>query len=130
MALSHLLYTLSVILIIVGSVLFYTRSYWSPYLPRGYRDKLGRYMSLPSFERDMESGLTSEEFDLSGNVEDGDDRFGLDGTSRAEVKRIMKRMTCTFDQARLIFLQDKMRRAGIDPQTGLPLDAKFVSFSS
>lgn len=129
MALSHFLYTLSITLIIIASILYYTRRYWSPYLPRTYRDRLGVYMSLPSFEHDIEAGLTSNDFDLTRNVEDGDDRYGLDATSRREVKRIIKQKKCTFDQARLIYLQDKMRQAGIDPQTGLPRDSKFVSFS-
>lgn len=124
-----MLYTLSAILILVGSLLYYTRSYWLPYLPTGYRDRLGRYMTLPSFAHDIEAGLTSDDFDLTQNVESGDDRYGLDGTSRREIKQIIKSKKCTFDQARLIHLQDKMRAAGIDPQTGLPRDSKFVSFS-
>lgn len=129
MALSHFLYTLSVILIIIVSCLYYSRRFWTPYLPTTYRDRLGKYMSLPSFESDIESGLTSDDFDLTQNVTDEDDRYGLDPASRREVKRIIKSKRCTFDQARLIFLQDKMRAAGIDPQTGLPRDSKFVSFS-
>lgn len=129
MGLSHFLYTFSVISICVASILYYTRKFWSPYLPSNYRDSLGRYMSLPSFAHDIESGLTSEDFNLAQNVSDGDDRYGLDPVSRKEVKRIMKTKRCNFDQARLIHLQDKMRKAGIDPQTGLPIDSKFVSFS-
>ena len=129
MALTHFLYTVSITLIIVSSLLYYTKAYWSSLLPRRYRDTLGRYVKLPSFEHDIEAGLTSTDFDLSQNLEDGDDRFGLDASSRREIQRIIKSKKCTFDQARLIFLQDKMRKAGIDPQTGLPRDSKFVSFS-
>lgn len=129
MALSHFLYTVTVISILLASALYYTRRFWTVYLPSSYRDRLGRYMSLPSFENDIESGLTSEDFDLSQNVTDEDNRYGLDATSRKEVKKIMRTKKCTFDQARLIYLQDKMRAAGIDPQTGLPRDSKFVSFS-
>lgn len=129
MALSHFLYTVSVILILVASILYYTKNYWANLLPRHFRDRLGHYIPLPSFEHDIEAGLTSTDFDLSQNLEDGDDRFGLDAASRREIKRIIKSKKCNFDQARLIFLQDKMRKAGIDPQTGLPLDSKFVSFS-
>ncbi|ORY86102.1 hypothetical protein BCR37DRAFT_364454 [Protomyces lactucae-debilis] len=129
MALSHFLYTLCLICIIAASVGYVTRAYWSPYLPIALRARLERYMALPTFEDDIERGLTSDDFDLHGNVEAGDDRHGLDATSRKEVMHIMKKRKCNFDQARLIMLQDKMRKAGIDPQTGLPIDSKFVSFS-
>ncbi|CCG84596.1 protein of unknown function [Taphrina deformans PYCC 5710] len=130
MALSHFLYTFSVTILIIASILYYFRGFCSSLLPAGgYRDRLGRHLSLPSFAGDIESGLTSEDFDLSRNVEEGDGRVGLDGPGRAQVQRIMRTKRCTFDQARLILLQDKMKRAGIDPQTGLPRDAKFVSFS-
>lgn len=137
MALLHLLYTFSLICGIVGSALYFTRHHWTPYLPAHLRAHLSHYVPLPqlapdaatSFSEDVEAGFTSSQFDLSRNVEDGDDRHGLDAVSRAEVKRIMKVKKCTFDQARLIYLQDKMRKAGIDPMTGLPIDSKFVSFS-
>lgn len=76
----------------------------------------------------MESGFTSSDFDVSQNVMDGDTR-GLDPVTRREVMKIMRVKRCTFDQARLINLQQKMKDAGIDPLTGLPRDSKFVSFS-
>lgn len=59
-------------------------------------------MALPTFEDDIERGLTSDEFDLHANVDAGDDRHGLDGPARKEIIRIMKHRKCTFDQARLI----------------------------
>ena len=131
MALSHFLYVLSLTCMIIATVLYFTRQYWSPYLPSTIQARLAHYIAIPqsSFESDIEAGFTSSEFDLSRNIADGDDRHGLDAQARREVKSIMKVKKCTFDQARLIHLQDKMRKAGIDPQTGLPRDSKFVSFS-
>lgn len=130
MALSHLLYTVFLLCIAIGSLLYFTRNHWTPLLPLEIQRRISHYIAIPqhSFTDDMEAGFTSSEFDLSQNVNDSDDRHGLDTEARKEVKRIMKTKKCTFDQARLIFLQDKMRRAGIDPMTGLPTDRKFVSF--
>ena len=39
----------------------------------------------------------------------------------------MEREGCDFDAARLIYNQEKMREAGIDPETGLSLDPKAVT---
>ena len=130
MALSHLLYTVFLLCVAISSVLYFTRNHWVPLLPTQLQSQIAQYVAIPqhSFTDDIEAGFTSSEFDLSQNVNDSDDRHGLDSAARKEVKRIMKSKKCTFDQARLIFLQDKMRRAGIDPMTGLPVDRKFVSF--
>jgi hypothetical protein len=78
------------------------------------------------FQRDIEDGLSSNNFDLSVNVADGDSRPGLDAD---EVRRIMAEEGCTFDEARYIRQQRVLKRNNIDPETGLPLDPKLVTFS-
>jgi hypothetical protein len=75
----------------------------------------------------MADGLTSETFDLSQNLRDGDTRAGLENSE--EIKRIMEQEGVGFDQARLLNQQRKFKSNNIDPQTGLPRDPKFVSFS-
>jgi len=75
---------------------------------------------------DIENGLTSETFDLSQNIRDGDSRPGLDSE---EIKQIMEQEGVGFDQARLLRQQRMFKNNDIDPKTGLPKDPKFVSFS-
>jgi hypothetical protein len=56
-----------------------------------------------------------------------DERHGLENTD--EIRKIMKKYKCNFDQARLIQQQNKMKANGIDPRTGVPIDPKAVYFS-
>jgi hypothetical protein len=87
------------------------------------------YTRLPtSFRDDIEAGLSSSAFDLSGNVEAGDSRQGLDDAGKKEVMRIMKRRGVDFDEARRMFMQDRFKKNGIGAD-GIPRDPKFVSFS-
>lgn len=55
-----------------------------------------------------------------------DDRQGLENAN--EIRAIMKKYRCNFDQARLIQQQNKMKANGIDPRTGVPIDPKAVYF--
>lgn len=82
-----------------------------------------------SFLTDLESGLSSADFDLSQNLSSGDARAGLDKVGRDRVHAIMREKRCDFDQARLILLHERMRANGIDPLTGLSRDKRFVTFS-
>ncbi|CEJ87647.1 Putative Protein [[Torrubiella] hemipterigena] len=87
------------------------------------------YSRLPtSFADDIEAGLSSSTFDLSGNVEGGDSRAGLDDASKREVLKIMKKRRMTFDQARKVFMESRFKANNIGPD-GRPRDPKFVSFS-
>lgn len=86
-----------------------------------------KYSPLTTFAQDVEAGLTSDTFNTRQNVLVGDKRPGLESD---DVVAIMAEYKCTFDQARLIRTQRKMRENGIDPLTGLPLDPKAVVFSS
>ncbi|KAJ1955130.1 hypothetical protein GGI12_005631 [Dipsacomyces acuminosporus] len=81
--------------------------------------------SSSGFLRDFEDGLSSQNFDISINIEDGDSRPGLDSD---EVRHIMETRGVSFDKARLIRQQQLMERNAIDPDTGLPLDPKAVTF--
>ncbi|KAG0001780.1 hypothetical protein BGZ80_008529 [Entomortierella chlamydospora] len=120
-------------LLVLCVVIFVTRGYWLPKLEE-LRDRL-RYSRLPffrseedgSFEQNIEEGLTSSTFDLHQNLLDGDERHGVENAD--ELRKIMKKYRCNFDQARLIHQQNKMKENGIDPRTGVPIDPKAVYFS-
>jgi hypothetical protein len=80
----------------------------------------------------MEAGLSSDAFDLSGNVSAGDSRAGLDDDAKREIQRIMKgswiRAPMGFDEARRVYMERRLEAQGIG-RDGLPRDPKFVSFS-
>ncbi|KAG6060680.1 hypothetical protein E4U17_003709 [Claviceps sp. LM77 group G4] len=126
---SYLLYSVSVLFIAVATALFFTRSYWRPYVPEirlPGADLI--YARLPSsFSGDIEAGLSSSTFDLAGNLE-GDSRAGLDDAGKREILKIMKKKRMTFDQARKVYMDNRFKANGIDPD-GRPRDPKFVSFS-
>ena len=106
--------------------LYLTRARWIHLLPRLTPGPL--YQRLPtSFRDDIEAGLHSSDFDLTGNVE-GDSRQGLDEAGKKEVLRIMKRKNVGFDEARRLLMQERFSKAGVGSD-GVPRDPKFVSFS-
>ncbi|WBW72731.1 ER membrane DUF2015 family conserved fungal protein [Schizosaccharomyces osmophilus] len=122
MASFHLLVSYAtIILAIIAGITYATRSIWGPRLRRF------RYSPVhDSFESDIQNGLTSNSFDLFQNVLSQDSRAGLDEASSMEIKGIMKKQQCSFDQARLIYLRNTMSRNNIDP-SGLPLDSKAIT---
>ncbi|XMA12458.1 hypothetical protein WAI453_005249 [Rhynchosporium graminicola] len=94
----YLLYSTVFSLLFISTVLFLTRSLW-----------LNTMLSLPgtsflysrlpaSFSADIENGLSSSAFDLSGNVAAGDSRRGLDDMSKREIQKIMKSRRVNFDE--------------------------------
>lgn len=102
-----------------------TRSRWFHLLPVPQY----LYTRLPtSFTNDMESGLTSDDFDLSGNVADGDSRGGLDLAAKREIQRLMKTRGIGFDEARRVYTEQRFAKNNIG-KDGIPRDPKFVSFS-
>lgn len=127
-----LLFSISLFFIVTATALFFTRSYWLHYLPEvnirlPSADYL--YSQLPStFAGDIEAGLSSSAFDLSGNVEAGDSRAGLDDASKTEILKIMKSRRMNFDKARKVYMESRFKANGIGPD-GRPRDPKFVSFS-
>jgi len=122
------------------AVIYFTRAYWLPrlpplhrpswaYLPPWLEDRLGTYVQLPTtFQGDIEAGLHSQAFDLSGNMTEGDERTGLDDKSKKAILRIMQRRRVNFDEARRLYTEEEFRKMGISAD-GTPMDAKFVSFS-
>lgn len=127
---AFLLYSLCFFLIVTATALFFTRSHWTHHLPDVHLPGAGYiYSQLPSsFAGDIEAGLSSSTFDLTGNVDAGDSRAGLDEASKAEVLRIMKKRRMTFDQARKVYMENRFKANGIGAD-GRPRDPKFVSFS-
>ncbi|EDN09727.1 conserved hypothetical protein [Histoplasma mississippiense (nom. inval.)] len=122
---SYVLYYLTFLILITCTALYLTRTFWLPLLP--LPDYL--YSPLPeSFTGDMEAGLSSADFDLSNNIETGDERGGLDHIAKREVLKIMKRQRVNFNEARRIYTERRFAKNGIGPD-GRPRDPKFVSFS-
>ncbi|PGG98547.1 hypothetical protein GX51_06743 [Blastomyces parvus] len=122
---SYILYSLTFLVLVTGTALYLTRTYWLPLLP--LPDYL--YSRLPeSFTGDMEAGLSSADFDLSDNVAAGDGRAGLDRVGKREVLKIMKRQRVDFNEARRLYMERRFAKNDIGPD-GRPRDPKFVSFS-
>jgi len=120
-----LLYSFWLFTFIAVLVLFFTRDRWIHRLPTpSYL-----YTQLPTtFRGDVEAGLHSADFDMTGNIEGGDSRSGLDEQAKREVLRIMKRRGVGFDEARRLYMERSFKKAGIG-NDGIPNDPKFVSFS-
>ena len=129
----------------LSPVVYLTRSYWTPYAPaipyltvegplpafiaRQLSNNRPTYSRLPgSFTEDVDAGLSSATFDLSANLEDGDRRQGLDDEGKQAVKRIMARRKCGFDEARALWVRERLRRENVD-EDGRPRDPKAVFFS-
>jgi hypothetical protein len=104
---------------------YLTRARWLPLIPGASH----LYTRLPTtFRGDVEAGLHSADFDMTGNIEGDDGRAGLDEAGKREVLRIMRRRGLGFDEARRVFVEQSLGKAGIGPD-GVPRDPKFVSFS-
>ncbi|EGW30198.1 uncharacterized protein SPAPADRAFT_63811 [Spathaspora passalidarum NRRL Y-27907] len=90
-------------------------------LARGYYGPVG------SFDEDIEDGLTSDAFDIEQNRDKGDTRKGLSLQAKREIKRIMKTMKVSFDEARLTYTRLQFDENNVD-EDGLPKDPKLVTF--
>ncbi|CAK7564235.1 MAG: hypothetical protein SEPTF4163_002122 [Sporothrix epigloea] len=136
------LYSLALLVIVTGSVLYWTRRHWIEPLATTVTSATDRlssslssirspfsYTRLPStFSGDAEAGLSSSTFDLAGNIEGSDNRAGLDDASKAAILKIMKKRRLPFDEARRVYMEQRFKANGIGAD-GLPRDPKFVSFS-
>ncbi|KAI8966865.1 protein precursor [Daldinia sp. FL1419] len=121
----YLLYSLSFLVLITGTILYVTRNHWMHILP-GHSHL---YSRLPgSFAGDIEAGLSSSTFDLGANVEGGDARAGLDDEAKSQILAIMKKRRMRFDEARRVYMEQRFSANGIAAD-GRPKDPKFVSFS-
>ncbi|KAL4899268.1 hypothetical protein BDW74DRAFT_163782 [Aspergillus multicolor] len=122
---TYFFYFLALVVGICGTALYLTRSRWLPFLP--IPDYI--YDRFPSsFTDDLAVGLTSSDFNLSTNIENGDQRAGLDARGKREVLTIMRRQGVDFDEARRIYTEQRFAKNNIGPD-GRPRDPKFVSFS-
>ncbi|RLV92772.1 hypothetical protein JA1_002948 [Spathaspora sp. JA1] len=107
-----------------------------------FRDKLGRsidryrmrrrlskgyYGPVGSFDEDMADGLTSDAFDIEQNIQTGDKRRGLTLSAKREIKRLMKSMKLSFDEARLRYTRLQFDQNDVD-ENGIPRDPKLVTF--
>lgn len=141
---AYLLYTLTFIVLLSGTLLYLTRAHWLASFTYQIQDLGSRlrytftreymYSRLPSsfvsnsFADDMEAGLSSSTFDLGTNIDGGDSRAGLDDSAKREILRIMKKRRLNFDQARRVYMEQRFADNGIGAD-GRPRDPKFVSFS-
>ncbi|PSK39774.1 hypothetical protein C7M61_001579 [Candidozyma pseudohaemuli] len=85
-----------------------------------------RYRSL--FQDDLENGLSSNNFDLTGNLE-GDTREGLDENATTEIRNMMTMENISFDEARLRYFRDRLSNHGIGSD-GVPTDRRTVTFDN
>jgi hypothetical protein len=127
---AFMLFSVTLFFFVTATALFFSRTYWRHLVPEFQIPGAGYlYSRLPtSFADDIDAGLSSNTFDLSGNVESGDSRAGLDDASKAEILKIMKKRRMNFDQARKAYMENRFKANGIGAD-GLPRDPKFVSFS-
>lgn len=132
---AYLFYTTILVLpLFLVTALYLTRGRWQHLLPDHIRVPGSEYLysRLPfsggSFSDDIESGLSSANFDLAGNLADGDSRAGLDDAAKREILKIMKKRRMRFDEARRVYMEGRFKANGIGPD-GRPRDPKFVSFS-
>ncbi|KAK0646373.1 hypothetical protein B0T16DRAFT_328434 [Cercophora newfieldiana] len=138
---AYLFYTFCFLVFITGTALYLTRARWlESFLAtivniqnriedRRFPGSSYLYSRIPSsFADDAQAGLSSSNFDLSGNVESGDSRGGLDSAAKREILRIMQRKRMQFDEARRVYMQERFQANGIGAD-GRPKDPKFVSFS-
>lgn len=115
------------------TVLIFTRHHWLPHLPHlphlpFITPSSPSYQTLPTFNTDISSGLSSTTFDLTTNLASADPRAGLDTQAKTEIKKIMKAQKVGFDEARKLYVERRFGENGIAPD-GRPRDPKFVSFS-
>ncbi|WFD29066.1 hypothetical protein MSPP1_000071 [Malassezia sp. CBS 17886] len=93
---------------------------WIPGM--GYRELRGFDWNAAA-----DAGLSSSLFDIEANIHDGDARAGLDEAGVHDVHRLMQEYGITFDEARLRRHRALLSKNNVDPQTGMPLDAKAVT---
>jgi hypothetical protein len=113
---------------VISTGLFVFRSQWITALENVLPEQAYERIRPSSFSNDIESGLTSEAFSLTGNVISGDRRAGLEDAAKKDILRIMKLQNVTFDEARRIQLEQKLIKNGI-ALDGRPTDPRAVFFS-
>ena len=97
----------------------------SAHATAGGSESAGQQREMMSIEAAVDQGLSTDSFDLAPNVA-ANDRRKVD-PAVFEMQRIMARDSVDFDTARVLYNKQKMREAGICPETGLPLDPKALT---
>ncbi|KNC87775.1 hypothetical protein SARC_00147 [Sphaeroforma arctica JP610] len=92
----------------------------------GVKRRNASHAAVSGFTKNIIGGLTSSNFCLNENVEQGDERSGLCDKEAAFISEIMAQKGISFDEARFELTKRRMRENGIDPETGLPLDERAV----
>lgn len=119
--------------IMLTSVLYWQRHRLWGLLPECTRARLlswrRQYVPLEVFDwhSATRAGLSSTLFDIEANIRDGDARAGLDEAGMQQLHHIMQQQGISFDEARLQRHRQLLQQNRIDPQTGIPLDAKAVT---
>ncbi|KAI6353540.1 hypothetical protein MCOR25_008944 [Pyricularia grisea] len=129
---AYLFYSTILFVMVLGTGLYLSRARWTSQLRDinlpGSNYLYSRLQLGSSFSDDAEAGLSSANFDLTANIDEGDARAGLDDAAKAEILRIMKQRRLRFDEARKVYMENRFRDNDIGPD-GRPRDPKFVSFS-
>ncbi|SSD58554.1 related to UPF0357 protein YCL012C [Saccharomycodes ludwigii] len=81
-----------------------------------------------AFVDDLENGLSSANFDIISH-NSSDNRRGLDEVNKLEIKRLMEEKNISFDEARLLYMNNRMSENSIS-DNGIPIDPKVVTFKS
>lgn len=87
-----------------------------------------RRRRLNYFALDRMAGLSSDNFSLDDNIAGGDDRQGLGLASKLKIRWIMFRHGISFDEARVMHVQDSFALNDINPD-GTPRDPKAIFFT-
>lgn len=123
----HTLIFLSLLTLLASVLLYFTRRHWLPALQE-MMDKLFRRNENYSFIHDAEQGMSSQNFNLAGNITSDDSR-SLDASATREIKKMMKRHNLSFDEARQRYITSRFSQHGIGAD-GMPTDPKALVFSS
>ncbi|KAI8615810.1 hypothetical protein BC830DRAFT_1081022 [Chytriomyces sp. MP71] len=95
---------------------------------------LPRHGNGVTWEEARAHGLNSDTFVVEQR--EGDERIGLDGdqadfvdtSALKQIASIMRTRGVGFDEARYQLVRQQMIANGVDPDTGLPIDANLVTF--
>lgn len=115
-------------IIVIACVVFLRRRQLAEIVER-FRNRRRWYDRMQQsalFEDDLENGLSSGNFDISGNVAN-DSRKGLDENAKAEIRQLMSTHNLSFDEARLRYFQETLSENGVGSD-GVPTDQRTVTF--
>jgi len=124
----YILWSWALVLMVIATGLFVYRKQWIPVLENVLPVHAYERIRPTTFEDEIEAGLNSDSFSLATNIESGDTRAGLDVAAKKQVLKIIKQKKVNFDEARRIFMEQKLAKNGIAAD-GRPTDPRAVFFS-